>query len=35
MEMTGNAELDLEAFRRFYASVTAKRPERFGPIPEL
>jgi 1-acyl-sn-glycerol-3-phosphate acyltransferase len=32
MEMTDNPELELEAFRRFYASVTAKRPKRFGPI---
>jgi 1-acyl-sn-glycerol-3-phosphate acyltransferase len=31
-ETTGNPELDLEIFRRFYAGVTAKRPERFGPI---
>lgn len=32
MELTGDSERDLERFRRFYAGVTAKRPEHFGPI---
>jgi 1-acyl-sn-glycerol-3-phosphate acyltransferase len=32
VDLTGNRELDLENFRRFYAGVTAKCPERFGPI---
>jgi 1-acyl-sn-glycerol-3-phosphate acyltransferase len=32
VEMTGHPEADLEVFRRFYAPVTAKHPERFGPI---
>jgi 1-acyl-sn-glycerol-3-phosphate acyltransferase len=31
-ELTGNSEVDLEVFRRFYAGVQAKHPERFGPI---
>lgn len=30
--LTGDAEADLEVFRRFYAGVTAKHPARFGPI---
>jgi 1-acyl-sn-glycerol-3-phosphate acyltransferase len=31
-EMKGDAEADLEVFRRFYAGARAKHPERFGPI---
>lgn len=31
-EMRGDPEVDLEVFRRFYAGVRAKHPERFGPI---
>lgn len=31
-ELRGDPEADLEAFRRFYAGVRAKHPERFGPI---
>lgn len=31
-ELTGDPEVDLEVFRRFYADVRAKHPERFGPI---
>lgn len=30
--LTGDMEADLEAFRRFYAGVTGRHPERFGPI---
>jgi 1-acyl-sn-glycerol-3-phosphate acyltransferase len=30
--VSGEPEVDLEVFRRFYAGVRAKRPERFGPI---
>jgi 1-acyl-sn-glycerol-3-phosphate acyltransferase len=32
VELTGDPETDLETFRGFYAGVTAKHPERFGPI---
>jgi 1-acyl-sn-glycerol-3-phosphate acyltransferase len=31
-EMRGDPEADLEVFRRFYAGVRARYPERFGPI---
>jgi 1-acyl-sn-glycerol-3-phosphate acyltransferase len=31
-EMSGDPDADLEVFRRFYAGVTARYPERFGPI---
>jgi 1-acyl-sn-glycerol-3-phosphate acyltransferase len=31
-EISGNHEVDLEIFRRFYGGVTAKHPQRFGPI---
>lgn len=30
--LSGDAEADLEPFRRFYAGVRGKRPENFGPI---
>jgi hypothetical protein len=32
LELTGDSELALERFRQFYAGVTPKRPENFGPI---
>lgn len=32
VELTGDAVADLELFRRFYAGVTARHRERFGPI---
>lgn len=32
VEMTGDAEADLEGFRRFYAGIRAKHPASFGPI---
>ncbi|HEU4647925.1 MAG TPA: 1-acyl-sn-glycerol-3-phosphate acyltransferase [Gemmatimonadales bacterium] len=32
MELTGDSERDLESVRQFYAGITAKRPENFGPI---
>ena len=32
IELSGNPEADLECFRRFYAGVTGRNPERFGPI---
>lgn len=31
-EVSSDPEVDLEVFRRFYAGVMAKHPERFGPI---
>lgn len=30
--LSGDREADLELFRRFYAGVTARRPENFGPV---
>lgn len=32
MTLSGDCDADVEAFRRFYQSVTPKRPENFGPI---
>jgi 1-acyl-sn-glycerol-3-phosphate acyltransferase len=32
VEMTGDPEDDLDVLRQFYGRVTAKHPERFGPI---
>lgn len=32
VELSGEPKVDLEALRRFYNGVTAKRPDRFGPI---
>lgn len=32
VELTGGTDTDLQLFRRFYAGVTARHPQRFGPI---